>query len=96
MSEPSRLINNVRHREGSNMLVLHKHYNFTPKDIGKIAILANFQRVKILTVIREAGELHSVYGVSTAYDQLICWDSKGQSEIPELNIVMLCDEDERK
>ena len=74
------------------MLVLHKHYNFTPKDVGRIAILANSQRVKILTVIREAGELHSVYGTYPDRSDLFCWDANGKSEIPELNIVMLYEE----
>ncbi len=71
------------------MLVLHKHYNFTPKDVGRIAILANSDRVKILTVIREAGQLHSVYGTPLDNTDLICWDANGKSEISELNIVML-------
>lgn len=71
------------------MLVLHKHYNFTHNDVGKIAVLANHERVKIISVIRESGQLHSVYGVKPEFSDLIVWDSRGKSEIPELDIVML-------
>lgn len=78
------------------MLVLHKDYNFSAKDIGKKALLANYQTVKIITVIREAGQLHSVYGVSQGFTDLMVWDGNGKAELEELNIVMLFDEEQNE
>ena len=58
-----------------------------------MAILRNFEKVKILTVIRENGELHSVYGVYPGFTDLIVWDSRGKSDTEDLDIIMLYDED---
>jgi len=75
------------------MLVLHKNYQFTHRDIGKKVLLSNHQVVKILTVIREAGQTHSLYGVAKGFTDVIAWDAKGRADTPEQNIIMLYESD---
>ena len=77
------------------MLILNRNYHFTNKDVGKKALLANFQTVKILTVIREAGQLHSVYGVLPGFTDVIVWDAQGKADLEDHNIVMLFEEHDR-
>ena len=71
------------------MLILHKNYQFTYRDIGKKVLLSNCQVFKILTVITEAGRVHSVYGVASGFTDVISWDAKGQSDLPDHHIVMI-------
>jgi hypothetical protein len=76
------------------VLVLHKNYQFSTKDIGKTALLANNSTVKILTVIREAGQLHSVYGALPDYPYVVEWNADGKTQNKDHDIVMLFNEDE--
>jgi len=73
------------------VLVLYKNYNFTHKDAGKSVILAGSKFAKILTVIREAGQLHCVYGLDGA-GKVIEWDRKGNCEDPKDNIFMILED----
>ena len=75
------------------MLILNKNYQFSHKDVGKKALLANLQTVKILTVVREAGQVHSVYGVSPGFTDIISWDAKGKGDIAGTDIIMLLESD---
>ena len=78
------------------VLILHKDYKFSHKDIGKRVLLANSQVVKVLTVIREAGQLHSVIGVMPGFLDVIEWNANGESELPGFNIVMLFNEEDNE
>ena len=70
------------------MLVNHKKYQFSEKDVGKQVTLANSATIKIITVIREAGQLHSVYGNSNEFG-LVVWDANGKTDVDGLDIIML-------
>ena len=61
--------------------------HFSTKDIGKFVKLADGRVAKILTVIRESGNLHSVYGQIFNLNDIVIWDPIGKSEIPEHNII---------
>jgi hypothetical protein len=71
------------------LLVLHRNYCFSYKDVGKKVLLSNCKIAKILTVITEAGRIHSVYGVISGFTDILSWDARGGSEQEDYNIVMI-------
>lgn len=61
---------------------------FTPSDVGSIVKLHNSRQAKIISVIREYGEIYVVCGIDTDNkDVVYFWDVFGQSEIHQETIV---------
>ena len=71
------------------MLILHRDYKFTHADVGKKVLLSNSLTCKILTIIVEAGQLHSIYGVLPGFTDVIEWDAHGKSTNVENDIILL-------
>ena len=62
--------------------------NFTPSYVGSIVRLHNSRQAKIISVIREYGEIYIVCEIDTDNkDVVYFWDSFGQSEDQSETIV---------
>lgn len=75
--------------DNTSMLVIHRTYNFGYHDIGKQVMIHNGTVATILTVIKEAGYLTTIYGKCNITKEIIIWDDLGRSNDHNFNITTI-------
>jgi len=72
------------------LLIIHKNYEFSNKDVGKTVLLQNTSSANIISVIRENGGICVICGRSTVNkDDVFIWNHDGKSDIPGYDIVAM-------
>lgn len=66
-------------------MTVQTNHEFSESDYDKLVVLANGKVARIISVIREFGQVYDIYG--TLDDDILIWNHLGHSLDISLNIV---------